>query len=320
MQEKTAVVLVNLGTPDRPAADAIRRYLKEFLSDERVVDFPRWLWLPILNFIILRTRPPKLVEKYALVWGRFDGPIRNISNALAHRIRQELPALQVEVAMTYGAPSLKDVLHRVKDASRLLILPMFPQYAGATTGAVRDALARALALQPMAMPIDVIEDYSTDAGYIEALADSIRRSQRFRQASPMVIFSFHGIPMSQHRSGDPYADQCRATAALVAAQLDLPPARWRVTFQSRFGPFPWLQPYTDITMTELPGQGIKDVLVVCPGFSVDCLETIEEIRVLNRELFLAAGGEHFNYVRALNASRAHARLLANLINSRLEQG
>ena len=182
---------------------------------------------------------------------------------------------------------------------------------------VTDALARALAQQPLDVPVDCIEDYATDSGYIAALADSIRRSKRFREASPMIIFSFHGIPMSQHRSGDPYADQCRATAKLVAAQLDLPVDRWRVTFQSRFGPLPWLQPYTDITMTELPGQGITDVLVVCPGFSVDCLETIEEIRVLNRELFLEAGGEHFNYVRALNASRAHARLLADLISRRL---
>jgi ferrochelatase len=197
------------------------------------------------------------------------------------------------------------------------VLPLFPQYAGATTGAVTDALEHALSSYPNKWQVDVIKSYASDAGYIDALAESISGSKSFRDGTPRIIFSFHGIPQSQHRAGDPYADQCQTTAALVAARLDLPADRWMVTFQSRFGPLPWLQPYTDHTLAELPAKGIKNVLLVCPGFSVDCLETIEEIKILNRDIFKAAGGETFSYVRALNASAAHAQLLSELVHSRI---
>ena len=319
MQDRTAVVLVNLGTPDRPDAESIRRYLDEFLSDPRVVDFPRWLWLPILRLIILRSRPPKLVEKYTMIWGTHDGPIRNITNALAKRVGALLGGIRVEVAMTYGSPAMREVLDALEGYDRLLVLPLFPQYAGATTGAVKDVLDRALKGHEGRWQVDLVHDYATDSHYIQALSNSVRSSMSFRSGTPMIVFSFHGIPLSQHRRGDPYADQCRSTAALVAAQLDLPQDRWMVTFQSRFGPLPWLQPYTDKTMAALPARGVKDVLVVCPGFAADCLETIEEIRVLNREIFLAAGGESFSYVRALNASQAHAQVISNLVKHQLAQ-
>lgn len=311
-------MLVNLGTPDEPEADAIRRYLKEFLSDPRVVDLPRWLWLPILNGIILRTRPRKLVEKYEFIWGTHDGPIRNITAALATRMQSLMPDLKVVSAMTYGSPAIGDVLSDLTDFDNLVVVPLFPQYAGATTGAVHDALDKALASQSNHWRIDFIEDYHTDHGYIDALADSIRRTKAYRDSRPELVFSFHGIPQSQAKKGDPYPEQCQTTASLVAASLGLPSDRWMVTFQSRFGPAPWLQPYTDETMEALPARDTKDVLVVCPGFATDCLETIEEIKLLNREIFMTAGGSSFGYVKALNGSWSHAKLLAALVARRIQ--
>ena len=314
MQEKTAIMLVNLGTPDAPDEGSIRRYLKQFLSDPRVVNLPRWLWLSILNLIILRVRPPKLVAKYKLVWGTKDGPIRNITNALAKRVSTLTSGVPVVTAMTYGNPSLSDALRQVSDAERIIVLPLFPQYAGATTGAVQDALEQALANSTSRYMIDFVDEYHTHPGYIDALAVSVEKSKAYRDGTPQLVFSFHGIPKSQADSGDPYPLQCRTTASLVAARLNLPKDRWTLTFQSRFGPAEWLTPYTDVTMESLPGQGIHDVLVVCPGFSVDCLETIEEIKILNRDIFLAAGGKRFTYVKALNASWDHTNVILDIIN------
>lgn len=318
VQAKTAIVLVNLGTPDAPDEDSIRRYLKQFLSDPRVVNLPRWLWLSILNLIILRVRPPKLVAKYKLVWGTKDGPIRNITNALAKRVSTLTSGVPVVTAMTYGNPSLSDALRQVSDAERIIVLPLFPQYAGATTGAVQDALEQALANSTSRYMIDFVDEYHTHPGYIDALAVSVEKSKAYRDGTPQLVFSFHGIPKSQADSGDPYPLQCRTTASLVAARLNLPKDRWTLTFQSRFGPAEWLTPYTDVTMESLPGQGIHDVLVVCPGFSVDCLETIEEIKILNRDIFLAAGGKRFTYVKALNASWDHANVIVDIINKYLK--
>ena len=314
MQEKTAIVLVNLGTPDAPDEGSIRRYLKQFLSDPRVVNLPRWLWLSILNLIILRVRPPKLVAKYKLVWGTKDGPIRNITNALAKRVSSLIPGVPVVTAMTYGNPSMSNALSQVSDAERIIVLPLFPQYAGATTGAVQDALEQALANSTARYIIDFVDEYHTHPGYIDALAVSVEKSKAYRDGMPRLVFSFHGIPKAQADSGDPYPLQCQTTASLVATRLNLPKDRWMLTFQSRFGPAEWLTPYTDITMGSLPDQGIHDVLVVCPGFSVDCLETIEEIKILNRDIFLAAGGKRFTYVKALNASWDHTNVILDIIN------
>ena len=310
-------MLVNLGTPDRPDVESIRRYLRQFLSDPRVVNFPRWIWLLILNGIILRTRPPKLVHNYQLIWGTHDGPIRTITHALGRRLQARLPEVKVVSAMTYGTPSVAGVLRQLTDVDHIIVLPLFPQYAGATTGAVADELERASRETGSEQTFELINDYHDDPGYIEAVADSIAAHHAFRKGSPRVIFSFHGIPQSQSDRGDPYAEQCARTAELIAAKLTLPDNRWTQTYQSRFGPFPWLKPYTDHTMAELPKSGIEDVLVVCPGFSVDCLETIEEIRIQNRDIFLEAGGRSFHYVKALNASHRHALCLADLIRRRL---
>ncbi|MBO6558348.1 MAG: ferrochelatase [Pseudomonadales bacterium] len=316
-ETRTAVMLINLGTPDRPDEESIRRYLKQFLSDPRVVDFPRWLWLPILNGIILRTRPPKLVHNYELIWGTHDGPIRTVTSALERRIQTRMPNVTVVSAMTYGSPSIASVLETIRDVDHVVVLPLFPQYAGATTGAVADELERAIAETNSTQTFELIEHYFDDPQYIDALAASIKSHHAYRTGAPKVVFSFHGIPQSQSNRGDPYAAQCAKTAALVAEKLGLPKDRWIQTYQSRFGPLPWLKPYTDITMEALPSDGVDDVLVVCPGFSVDCLETVEEIRIQNRDIFLEAGGKRFNYVKALNASHRHADCLADILGNKL---
>ena len=318
-KKKHAILLINLGTPDEPTEGAIRRYLKQFLSDPRVVNIPRWLWLPFLNGIILRTRPQQLVEKYELIWGTFDGPIRNITRALANRLQTLMPEYHVANAMTYGSPSISSALDELTDYDKITVVPLFPQYAGATTGAVSDELNRALTGRESQWEIDFIQDYHDEPAYIEALADSIRNKKALREQQPRIVFSFHGIPQAQAKSGDPYPQQCEATAKLVAGALNLTSDQWQMTYQSRFGPLPWLQPYTDETMAALPGKGIDSVLVACPGFSADCLETVEEIRVLNRDIFVAAGGKSFHYAKALNASWRHAEMLKRLLIGRIAQ-
>ena len=350
---KGAIVLINLGTPDAPTAHAIRRYLRQFLSDRRVVNLPRWLWLPVLHLFILRLRPRKLVKKYQLIWGTKDGPIRNITLALARRLEARLrragEALVVEAAMTYGKPSISSLLDRLIAAGvqHITFISLFPQYAGATLGAAEDAIQQALSRLglsaqglsaqdlpaqdlsaqdlsaqdlpaqdlPAKTPPDIIilKSYHTHPAYITALAESIKKAAAYRRGSPRLVFSFHGIPMAQAEAGDPYAAECHATARLVAAALGLPEERWLLSWQSRFGPAQWLEPSTIDSMRELPRMGVKDVLLVCPGFAVDCLETIEEIRQLNKEAFLNAGGESFNYVRALNATSGHVDVMMALL-------
>ena len=355
---KGAIVLINLGTPDAPTAHAIRRYLRQFLSDRRVVNLPRWLWLPVLHLFILRLRPRKLVKKYQLIWGTKDGPIRNITLALARRLEARLrcagEALVVEAAMTYGKPSISSLLDRLIAAGvqHITFISLFPQYAGATLGAAEDAIHQALSrlglsaqgLSAQDLPaqdlpaqdlpaqdlpaqdlpaqdlpaktppdITILKSYPTHPAYITALAESIKKAAAYRRGSPRLVFSFHGIPMAQAEAGDPYAAECHATARLVAAALGLPEERWLLSWQSRFGPAQWLEPSTIDSMRELPRMGVKDVLLVCPGFAVDCLETIEEIRQLNKEAFLNAGGESFNYVRALNATSGHVDVMMALL-------
>ena len=309
--KRRAILLVNLGTPDDPSQASIRNYLLQFLSDPRVVDLPRWLWLPILKLIILRVRPAKLVQKYELIWGTHDGPIRNITSALTRRVQHLLPETPVKSAMTYGGPSIADVLRELKDIDHVTILPLFAQYASATTGAVTDAADQAI--KKTSLTSDLISDYHDNSLYIGALTESIRKHKMYRDQSPFIVFSYHGIPISQAKRDVRYQNQCHRTSTLVAKELGLADDQWRTTFQSRFGPAPWLRPYTDETMKSLPTEGVANVLLVCPGFAVDCLETIEEIRILNCEIFLEAGGATFGYVKALNASWSHAKVIADVI-------
>lgn len=282
---------------------------------------PRWLWLPVLNLIVLRVRPPKLVQKYKLIWGRRDGPIRNITNALASRLEKNLnqDGIEVLTAMTYGNPSVGSVLDRLDTTglSDVLFVPLFPQYAGATIGAAIDEIGRALTGREQRFQVTITSGYHLDTAYITAISNSVRRSKAFRDGVDKIVFSFHGIPMSQVNRGDPYPDQCAETAAAVADQLGLSATDWLLSYQSRFGPAEWLRPYTDEMMVRLASDGIKRLLVVCPGFSVDCLETIEEIKVLNRDLFLSHGGERFSYVKALNASWEHVGVITDVVRNHL---
>ena len=319
--KKTAVILINLGTPDEPSSSAIKRYLGEFLSDARVVDLPRSIWLPILYGVILKVRPKRLVPKYQMVWGTHDGPIRNITAALArlvqHQFTRQEPdrSITITSAMTYGNPSITSVVDQLSEAgcNDFLFIPLFPQYSSATTGAVFDQITRALR-QRTTPTHRFLDQYHQHTAYIHALTKSVEAYNQKINEGAYLVFSFHGIPESQSANGDPYYQQCRATAERVAHALTLDQSQWQISFQSRFGTAEWLKPYTSDIMAELPGQGKKNLLVICPGFAVDCLETIEEIKVLNRDIFLAAGGEKFTYIKALNATKDHVELISTLIN------
>jgi protoporphyrin/coproporphyrin ferrochelatase len=315
--DKLGVVLLNLGTPDEPSVSAVRRYLAEFLADPRVVSLPRALWLPILYLFILPFRPGKVVKKYLGIWGRKDSPLRAITNALATRTQQHVDAnyILVKSAMTYGTPDIQQVLTELKEqgASRFLFLPLFPQYTSSTIAACHDQLMRRFSTVPPPS-YGFISGYHDDPTYIESLAKSVRRHHTYLEEDTLLLFSFHGIPQAQANAGDPYPQQCQRTAELVAQALGLTDKQWRTTFQSRFGPAPWLQPYTDQTLAQLPGEGINRVLVVCPGFATECLETLEEIKIENRKVFLDAGGRAFKYASALNATLPHVDLMRELIS------
>ncbi|MDD5249381.1 MAG: ferrochelatase [Rhodocyclaceae bacterium] len=303
---KTAILLVNLGTPTAPTAPALRRYLAEFLGDRRVVDLPRLLWWPILYGIILVTRPAKSALKYAKIWTPEGSPLQVHTERQAKLLRGLLGAtgdrdVLVAYAMRYGAPAVAAVLDRlVQDgAARILVLPLYPQYAGSTTASVYDAVA-AWRRQPPAVELVEIRDYCDHPAYIAALAASVRDHWQAHGRPDKLVMSFHGIPKRAVDRGDPYAEQCRRTAALLAAALDLAPDTWQLTFQSRFGAAEWLQPYTQPTLEALARGGVKRVDVLCPGFVGDCLETLEEIAMECRDAFLAAGGKEFNYIPCLN--------------------
>ncbi len=322
--KKLAVILLNLGTPDEPTPRAIRRYLSEFLSDPRVVDIPRLVWLPILYFFILTLRPRKLVHKYQLIWGTHDGPIRNITRALARRSQQLISRnhfdtdITVTQAMTYGEPSITHVLGDLqqKGIEDFLFLPLFPQYANATTAAAHDKVCRSFSSGTIP-DSRFISDYHRQPTYIHALTKSIEAYSDYLDTGALLVFSFHGIPQAQADRGDPYAEQCLRTTRLVTQQLGLKEDAWRLSYQSRFGLAKWLTPYTSELMASLPREGKRKILVICPGFATDCLETIEEIKILNKDIFLAAGGQEFRYIRALNASANHAKMVVDIVSKHL---
>jgi ferrochelatase len=307
---KTAILLTNLGTPDAPTAPAVKRYLAEFLGDRRVVDLPRLLWLPILHGIILNTRPAKSAAKYATIWTDEGSPLRVHTERQAKLLKgllgeqgHQVPGeLLVDWAMRYGTPSIPDVLDRLKaaGATHILVLPLYPQYAGSTTASTQDAIDAWLARQSAPPAIATVPDHHTDPGYIGALAASVRDHWSTNGRGDKLVMSFHGIPQRAVDRGDPYAGQCQATAQALAAALDLPADRWLATFQSRFGAAKWLEPYTQPTLEQLARDGLKRVDILCPGFSSDCLETLEEISMECREAFLHAGGSEFHYIPCLN--------------------
>jgi ferrochelatase len=321
---RTAVLLVNLGTPDEPTAPALRRYLAEFLSDPRVVEIPRLVWLPILHGIILRTRPAKSAAKYATVWMEGGSPLAVWTQRQTEGVAQALAAAGHDVlvrhAMRYGNPGLPAVLDalRTEGATRVLVLPLYPQFAAATTASVNDKVMQ-WAQQSRRMPeFRFIGEYHDDPGYIGALAQRLQQHWQANGRSEKLVLSFHGVPERSLHLGDPYHCHCHKTARLMAEKLGLQADEVLVTFQSRFGKAKWLEPYTEPTLIALAEQGVKSVDVMCPGFVADCLETLEEIAQEARDAFLEAGGSTFNYVPCMNDLPAWTDALATLAAQHLQ--
>jgi len=320
MASATGVLVVNLGTPDAPTPAAVRRFLAEFLSDPRVVDLPRLPWQLVLRTVILPFRPKRSARAYREIWTAAGSPLLTGTQALARALARRLAALEpttpeVVMAMTYGNPSIDSALQsfRDRDLGRLIVLPLFPQYSATTTAAALDRIEAALAQWPSTPEIALIEDYHADTRHIAALAASIKAA---RTQWEHLLFSFHGIPRRYAAAGDPYGARCHATAQLVAENLALPAGRWSVAFQSRVGGAKWLAPYTEDRLRELAGGGSKRIAVICPGFAVDCLETLEEISIRGRATFLASGGLEFEYIPALNDDAAQVECFARLVAER----
>jgi protoporphyrin/coproporphyrin ferrochelatase len=303
---RTAVVLVNLGTPDEPTAPALRRYLAEFLSDPRVVEIPRLVWLPILHGIILRVRPAKSAAKYASIWMPEGSPLAVWTQRQAQALDADLSArghqLLVRHAMRYGSPSMGQVMNelRTQGVTRVLVLSAYPQYAGATSGSVADALYRWAQGARWVPELRTVGQYHDDAGYVGALAARLRQHWQNKPPAERLVLSFHGIPERSLMLGDPYHCQCHKTARLLREELGLKPEQVLVTFQSRFGKAKWLEPYTEPTLRDLAARGVRSVDVMCPGFVADCLETLEEIAQEARHAFLESGGQDYRYVPCLN--------------------
>lgn len=321
---RIGVLLVNLGTPDAPTKKALRRYLKEFLSDPRVVEAPRPLWWLILNGIILNIRPARSAASYRTVWTEQGSPLllhtRDQARALQETLtREHGERVVVDFAMRYGKPAIGRVLQSLWDrgARQLLVLPLYPQYSGSTTGSTFDALAADFRARRWLPELRFLNQYHDHPAYIAALANSIREHWTQHPPAERLLFSYHGIPQRYLDAGDPYHCQCLKTTRLVAESLGLAADRYQTTFQSRFGREPWLQPYTDATLKALPASGCRSVQVICPGFAADCLETLEEIAVENRDYFLEAGGERFEYIPCLNAGPGHIEALAQIVTGQL---
>jgi protoporphyrin/coproporphyrin ferrochelatase len=322
---RIGILLTNLGTPDAPTATAVRRYLAEFLSDRRVVEIPRWVWLAILHGIILRTRPAKSAKKYATVWMPEGSPLlvwtqrqaQYLRGALGERLKaMGLPSdhVKIEVGMRYGNPSIASALAKLKadKCDRILLLPMYPQYAASTTATACDAVFKVFAEDRHMPALRTITSWHDDPAYIKALAARISDFWKKHGRPDKLLMSFHGVPKYTLMNGDPYHCLCHKTGRLLAQELGLTDAQWILTFQSRFGRAEWLQPYTDATLQALPAQGVKRLHVVCPGFPADCLETLEEIAMEGKETFLHAGGAEYDYIRALNDHPALIHALTDL--------
>jgi len=315
------VLLANLGTPDAPTPEAVRRYLGEFLWDERVIDVSRPLWWLILHGVILRIRPRKVAKGYAAIWTDEGSPLlaigRRQQHALAKRLAEQFDeTIPVELAMTYGQPRMEAAGKALRDAGaeRILVLPLYPQFSRSTSAAVFDRLARALKPCPHLPELRFVHDYHDHPAYIGALAASVREHWRKHHGERgRLMLSYHGIPKRYAEAGDPYLQHCRTTSRLLAEALGLDDDAWLMTFQSRFGREEWLKPYTDMTLKAWGQEGVGRVDIISPAFAADCLETHEELEVENRNYFLAAGGKSYRYIPALNDRSDHIDLLAQLV-------
>ena len=321
---RTGVLLVNLGTPAAPTAAALRPYLKQFLSDPRVVEIPRLVWWPILNGIILTTRPKASAKKYASIWTDEGSPL------LVHTVRQTkllagylakdgYDGLDVDYAMRYGAPSIGDTLDamRARGCTRILVVPMYPQYSASTTATVVDEVGRSLAQWRNQPEMRFVRNFHDDPGYIDALVKSVREHWAVAGEPERLLLSFHGVPRRSLDLGDPYHCECHKTGRLVAEGLGVARERVLVTFQSRFGKAEWLKPYTQPTLEQLAAQGVRRVDVMCPGFVADCLETLEEIALECKEAFVEKGGQTFHYIPCLNERDAWIKAMAALVRGHL---
>ncbi|MDF9391800.1 MULTISPECIES: ferrochelatase [Methylococcus] len=311
---RVGVLLVNLGTPEAPTPKAVRRYLREFLSDPRVVEIPRVLWWPILHLVVLRIRPGKSAPAYRTVWTERGSPLLVHTQDLRDLLAADGRFAAVEIAMRYGIPSIRSKLEELRNrVETIVILPLYPQYSAATTGSAFDAVCDTVKSWRHIPSLHFIADYHCSPKYLEAVASRIRSFWREHGRPDRLLFSFHGLPRRCIDLGDPYAGQCQVTAQGIARLLGLSDDEWLLAYQSRFGRAEWLKPYCVNLLRELPDRGIRRVDVVCPGFAVDCLETLEEIAITNRKEFLAAGGTSYRYIPALNASQEHADTLINLL-------
>jgi protoporphyrin/coproporphyrin ferrochelatase len=323
---RIGVLLLNLGTPDATDYWSIRRYLKQFLSDRRVIEVPRWRWWPILNLIILTVRPGRKGLDYRKIWNeeRNEGPLKTITRAQAEKLAAALadnPRIEVDWAMRYANPSTASRIEALKarGCDRILLLPLYPQYAAASSATACDEAFRTLMRMRWQPAVRVAPSYHDDPVYIEALAASMRRHLSALDFEPeVVIATFHGMPQAYLEQGDPYHCQCQKTSRLLRAALQWPADKWLTTFQSRFGSHRWLQPYTDETVKRLAGEGVKRLALVAPGFSADCLETLEELDRENRRYFEGAGGDRFAYLPALNDSEEGMRAIEAVVRRELK--
>jgi ferrochelatase len=317
--ERIGVLLVNLGTPAAPDTGSVRRFLSEFLSDPRVIELPRALWWLILHGVILRIRPAKSAHAYQQVWTEQGSPLMVNSQALAEKLSTQLRThlhteVQLVLGMSYGEPSIINALEQLRTANvrKVIVLPLYPQYSGTTTGSVFDAVTTQLQRWRWVPELQFITHYHDDAAYIAALANSVRQHWQVHGKRHLLL-SFHGLPKKYLLKGDPYHCQCHKTGRLLAEQLQLSKNEWSVSFQSRVGRDEWLRPYTEELLAEYANKGPQQLSVLCPGFAADCLETLEEIALRNREDFLKAGGQAFDYIPALNATATHVEALQHLI-------
>ena len=326
-QPVTGVLIVNLGTPDDPTTPSVRRYLAEFLSDPRVVEIPGIIWKIILHGIILRVRPKKSAAAYQRVWSDKGSPLMAGSAGLTEGIRQKLQSIygdrvETRLAMRYGNPSIKQGLAELQQAGaeRIIVLPLYPQYSGATSGTVADEVFRQLMQWRWVPELHLLGPYHDDPAYLSAVAASVEKHWQQQDRGDKLVMSFHGMPRATLDKGDPYFCHCHKTARLLADKLDLGEGEWEMAFQSRFGAAEWLKPYAAERWQSLPNEGAKHLTVVCPGFSIDCLETIDEIALEGKEEFIEAGGERFDYVPCLNDSEAHIDYMCQRLQPLIDAG
>ena len=316
---KLGVLLVNLGSPASPKTGDVRRFLREFLGDPRVVNLPRPLWWLILNLFILPFRPRKSAHAYRSIWTEQGSPLIVFTQRLTDELRAQYgnPQLLIACAMRYGKPALREKLQDFKKqgVDEIVVLPLYPQYSSTTTASIFDVVAEEFIAWRHMPGLRFISDFHQHPAYIAALAATIRQHWQMHGQAELLLMSFHGLPAKLTEWGDPYFDQCQTSARLLAEHLGLNDQQWQLVFQSRFGKAQWLKPYCVEVLQDLPKQGIKNIDVICPGFSVDCLETLEEIAIANRAVFLAAGGETYRYIPCLNDSDAHVEMMQALIET-----